>query len=236
MLVKVAASSLCHTDGMVLEGIMGTKLPCVASHEGAGTVVKVGSAVQSFKVGDRVLCSLTYHRCGVCGDCIGPEKDRQYCQNNGGALGVTRDGSFAEYEIVDGRECSLLPDNLSFQSAAPLACAGITVWGGLVRADLKAGESIAIVDGGGGLGHLGVQFAKALGLHVIAIDARDEGLALAKECGSGTVIDVRKGKENVVEVHKVTGGKGADATINVSDHDSAAATSAAVTKMHGIPP
>jgi propanol-preferring alcohol dehydrogenase len=236
MLVKIAASSLCHTDGMVLEGIMGGKFPCIASHEGAGTVVKVGSAVEFFKVGDRVLCSLTYHRCGVCADCIGPEKDRQYCQHTA-ALGVTMDGSFAEYEIVDGRECSLLPDNVSFQSAAPLACAGITVWGGLVRADLKAGESVAIVGGGGGLGHLGVQFAKALGLHVVAIDARDEGLALAKECGADTVIDARKGKKKVVEeVHKVTGGKCADATINVSDHDSAAATSAAVTKMHGISP
>ena len=105
------------------------------------------------------------------------------------------DGSFAEYEIVDGRECSLLPDNVSFQSAAPLACAGITVWGGLVRADLKAGESVAIVSDGGGLRHLRVQFAKALDLHVIAIDARDEGLALAKECGADTVIDVRKGRK-----------------------------------------
>lgn len=179
---------------MVSEGIMGTKLPCVASHEGAGTVVKVGSAIDGFKDGDRVLCSLTYHRCGECADCKGPEQDRQYCANGGGYLGVTMDGSFAEYEVVDGRECCMLPDNLSFQSAAPLAvrnlltlfpvvfqslglkthlrkrdpdlvsgsmaltlqkCAGITVWGGLVRAGLKAGETIALVGGGGGLGHLG---------------------------------------------------------------------------------
>ena len=106
---------------MVSEGIMGTKLPCVASHEGAGTVVKVGSAIKEFKAGDRVLCSLTYHRCGECADCKGPEQDRQYCANGGGYLGVTMDGSFAEYEVVDGRECCMLPDNLSFQSAAPLA-------------------------------------------------------------------------------------------------------------------
>jgi len=82
---------------------------------------------------------------------------------------------------------------------------------------------------------LGVQFAKALGLHVIAIDARDEALQLAKDCGADTLVDAREGKEKVVEaVKKVTGGFGADAVINVSDHDSAAATSAAVTKMHGI--
>lgn len=128
MLVKVAVGSLCHTDGMVNEGIMGTKLPCIASHEGSGTVVKIGSAISEFKPGDRVLCSLTYHRCRACPDCLGPENDQQYCANVGGYLGVTIDGSFAEYEVVDGRECCRLPDNVSFKSAAPLACAGITVW------------------------------------------------------------------------------------------------------------
>jgi len=232
MLVKVAAASLCHTDGMVTDGLMGTELPCIASHEGAGTVVKVGSAIKEFRVGDRVLCSLTYHRCGVCADCLSEEQ--QYCQFTK-ALGVTVDGSFAEYELVDGRECSKLPDNLSFQSAAPLACAGITVWGGLVRAGLKSGESVAIVGGGGGLGHLGVQFAKALGLHVIAIDARDEGLQLAKACGADFIVDARQEKNNVIqEVQKVTGGKGSDATLNVSDHESAAAIAVAVTKRHGV--
>lgn len=70
---------------------------------------------------------------------------------------MTKDGNFAEYGVVDARECCNLPDNVSFQSAAPLACAGITVWGGLVRAELKAGETIAIVGAGGGLGHLGIQ-------------------------------------------------------------------------------
>ena len=106
--------------------------------------------------------------------------------------------------------------------------------GGRVRANLKAGESAAIVGGGGGLGHLGIQFAKALGLHVIAIDARDEALSLAKECGADIIVDARSGKEKVVEqVKKGTGGHGADATLNVTDHESAAATGAVVTKMHG---
>ncbi|TVY57065.1 alcohol dehydrogenase, partial [Lachnellula cervina] len=238
LLVKVAVGSLCHTDGMVLDGIMGTKLPCIASHEGSGTVVKVGSAIQEFHIGDRILCSLCYHRCGICADCIGPEEDSQYCRNVGGHLGVTRDGSFAEYEVVDGRECCLLPDNVSFQSAAPLACAGITIWGGIARAQragLKAGEAIAIVGGGGGLGHLGVQFAKALGFHVIAIDARSEGLRLAQESGADATIDARKGKEMVVEeVKQITGGQGAEVTLNVSDHETAAALGAAITKMHGL--
>ena len=100
---------------------------------------------------------------------------------------------------------------------------------------MKAGESLAIVGGGGGLGHLGVQFAKALGLYVIAIDARDEALELAKKCGADTIVDARHGKEKVVEeVHKVTGRLGADATINVSDDVNAASASVAVTRMHGL--
>ena len=80
---------------------MGTKLPCIVSHEGAGTVVKLGSFVQDFKVGDCILCGLTYHRCGACTDCIGPELDTQYCAKAAGANGCTRDRSFAEYEVVD---------------------------------------------------------------------------------------------------------------------------------------
>lgn len=103
-----------------------------------------------------------------------------------------------------------------------------------MRAELKPGQSLAIVGAGGGLGHLGIQMAKALGLHVIAIDARDEGLALARSCSADLVLDARIGEERVVsEVQKATSGKGADATINVSDASSAAALAAAVTRMHG---
>lgn len=158
----------------------------------------------------------------------------QYCSSVAGMLGVTAPGSFAEYQVVDGREACLLPENLSFQSAAPLACAGVTIWGGLVRAGLEEGQTVAIVGGGGGLGHLGIQFAKALGLKVIVVDARDEGLALAKECGADIVLDAREGKEKVVEAaEKALDGELADATLNVSDAEGAAALSCAVTKRHG---
>jgi propanol-preferring alcohol dehydrogenase len=103
-----------------------------------------------------------------------------------------------------------------------MSLANMTPGGGLVKAALQPGQTIAIVGAGGGLGHLGVQFAKALGLKVIAIDARDEGLALAKECGADTVVDARLGKEKVVEeVKRVTSSQCADATLNVSDHETA---------------
>lgn len=147
---------------------------------------------------------------------------------------MTHDGFFAEYAIADARTSSKLPNAVSFETAAPMACAGSTVWRAVLQAELKEGLWLAIVGSGGGLGHLGIQFAKALGLKVIGIDARDEGLALSKKFGADVVIDARKGDEAVIkEVHKVTGDLGADASITVSDAKTAAATACALTKMHG---
>lgn len=181
------------------------------------------------------MAGLPLDRCGHCADCLGPEPTQHYCANRRGDIGVTLDGAFAEYIVVDSRESSLLPDAVGFDTAAPLACAGITIWGGLIRTGLKAGETVALVGAGGGLGHLGCQFGKALGLQVIGIDARDEGLALAKECGADVVVDARQGKEKVVEeVKKVTGGAGVDAAINISDAEEAAGLACAITKMHGL--
>ncbi|KAI9840657.1 MAG: hypothetical protein M1837_001381 [Sclerophora amabilis] len=234
LLLKVAVASLCHTDGMVQAGIMGSKLPLIASHEGAGTVVATGSAVKDFKKDDRVLAGLPFHRCGHCVDCLGPADYRQYCANSAGAVGVQLDGAFAEYMLVDGREAALLPEKVSFETAAPLACAGCTVWRGILQSGLKKGEWLAIVGSGGGLGHLGIQFAKALGLQVVGVDARDEGLELSRSVGVDVLVDARRGKETVVEeVHQVTNGAGVDATVNVSDAKSAAGLACAITKMHG---
>ena len=189
----------------------------------------------NFKKGDRVMAGLPRNRCGHCSDCLGDENYRQYCPNLAGHVGVTLDGAFAEYMIVDGRESSRIPDEVSFETAAPLACAGCTVWRGVLQADLKSGETIAIVGAGGGLGHLGCQFAKALGLLVVAIDAREEGLVLAKDSGADIVIDARQGKEKVVsEVTKFTNGMGADSTVNVSDNGQAAALACAVTRMQYV--
>ena len=236
LLVKIAVASNCHTDGMVQSGVFGTKLPCIASHEGAGTVVAVGSEVKNFKPGDRVMCGLPYHPCGMCYDCLlGPESQRQYCSNVVGHSGVQRDGFFAEYALVDSRSSTPVPDAVTLESAAPLACAGRTIWKGVTLAGLKQGEWIALVGSGGGLGHLGIQFAKALGLMVIGIDARDDGLALTKDTGADVVLDARKGKEYLVEeVKKVTSGQGADCAVTISDASNVAATACAITRMHGV--
>lgn len=146
---------------------------------------------------------------------------------------------FAEYAVVDSRSAAKLPDVVSFETAAPLACAGATVWGGILTSKLEAGQWLAIVGSGGGLGHICIKFAKAKGLKVIGIDARDEALKLSRDAGADIVLDVRKGNQDVVAaVQRATGGEGpnsgVDATINVSDAGSAAATACAVTKRHGL--
>ena len=181
------------------------------------------------------MAGIPWNRCGHCSDCLGDENYRHYCPNVAGHRGVTMDGAFAEYMIVDGRESAKIPDEVSFEAAAPLACAGRTVWRGILQTELTKGETLAIVGAGGGLGHLGCQFAKALGLMVIGIDAREEGLALAKDSGADIVVDARQGKAKVVgEVMKVTNGICADATVNVSDNAQAAALACAVTKMQCV--
>ncbi|MCJ1366545.1 hypothetical protein MMC16_005674 [Acarospora aff. strigata] len=234
LLIKVAVASLCHTDSLIRNGLFGGKLPRIASHEGTGTVVAVGSAITDIRPGDRVMCGLPYRRCGKCASCLGPEDYRQYCPHVKGQLGVTMDGAFAEYLICDGRESSKLPDSMSFETAAPLACAGCTVYRGVVQGGLKKGQWLGIVGSGGGLGHLGIQFAKAMGYKVVGVDARDEGLDLSKQMKADVVVDARKDlKEVVEEVQRATGGEGVDATVNVSDAKSAAATACAITRMRG---
>ncbi|KAK4890012.1 hypothetical protein LTR27_011231 [Elasticomyces elasticus] len=237
LLVKIAVASHCHTDSMVQQGVFGAPLPQTASHEGSGTVVAVGSGGEAekrgFKLGDRVMIGLPLHPCGKCGDCTGPESQTQYCTKIDGHVGVTTNGCFAEYVKADSRSTTKLPNEVSFLSAAPLACAGRTIWRAILQAELKKGEWLCFVGSGGGLGHLGVQFAKALGLKVIGIDARDEGISLTKEYGADVVVDARKGKEEAVKsVQDATNGEGADATVCISDAPTAAGLACAVTKMH----
>jgi propanol-preferring alcohol dehydrogenase len=184
---------------------------------------------------DRVLAGLIYNRCQHCTASLGPENGHQYCQKAEGALGIRRDGSFAEYEIIDSREACIFPPNLSFVSTAPLACARSTVWTGVQRASLSPGQWIAIVGSGGGLVHLALQFAKALGLKAIGIDVREETLEVSRQVGADVTLDARQETVKVIgEVIKATEGVRADATLNLSNADSVAGLSCAVTKNHGV--
>ncbi|KAF2100890.1 alcohol dehydrogenase [Rhizodiscina lignyota] len=233
LLLKTAVASLCHTDSMVIEGRMtGTKLPITGSHEGTGVVVAKGSAVSDFAVGDRVLAGIPRNRCGECDDCA--SSDTQYCSNRQGGIGLQVDGAFAEYVLVDSRDASVIPDGLDFVSAAPLACAGITVWRALEQTRLVDSQWLGVIGSGGGLGHLAIQFAKKKGLKVVGVDARDEGVELSAKAGADLVQDARRGQEAVVhEIIEATGGKGVGATINLSEAKSAASLGCAITAKHG---
>ena len=219
---------------MVTAGKFSTKIPCTASHEGTGTVVAMGSNVKDFKKGDRVMAGLPKNECGNCYNCKGPNDWAPFCENIEGHIGVMIDGAFAEYLVCDGRIACHVPDNVSLLSAAPLACAGCTIYRAIIISECKEGDWLAIVGAGGGLGHLGIQMAKAQGINVVAIDARDEALELCKKAGAEHIFDARKGKDKVVkEVQELTpDGLGVDAAINVSEHETAAPMACAVTKMH----
>ncbi len=145
-----------------------------------------------------------------------------------------RNGAFQEYLVVDGREATKIPDTMSFATAAPLACAGMTSWRAVKQARLEKGEWLGIIGSGGGLGHLAIQFAKkAFGLKVVGVDARDSGLELSRESGADLVVDARKGKDAMVEEVMKATGTGVGSVLELSGHPSAAETGAAITRNHG---
>ncbi|KAH7632752.1 hypothetical protein B0T09DRAFT_371457 [Sordaria sp. MPI-SDFR-AT-0083] len=156
---------------------------------------------------------------------------------------------FAECAVVDSRTSTVIPEGVSLLAAVPLGCAGRTAWRAVKEAGLRPGQWLGIVGSGGGLGHLVVQFATKMGLKVVGIEVKDEGLELTKEMGADVVIDARKGKDEVVrEVGKAVLGDdgkdvdhnglfatdGVDATDSLSDADDAAGLACAITKMHGL--
>ena len=155
LLIKVAASGLCHSDLEYLKGVFPIELPVTASHEGTGTVLATGSSVTRFKPGDRVVAGQTFGRCGDCEICNGPENYRHYCEKREPMMSVGgRNGAFQEYLVVDAREASPMPDKMSFATAAPLACAGMTSWRAINQAQLQPGQWLGVMGSGGGLGHL----------------------------------------------------------------------------------
>lgn len=156
----------------------GAKPGLIGSHEPAGTVVKTGSEAgkSNIHVGDRVGSINTYAFCGTCNAC--KHQGQQLCEKLVGMLGLTIDGGFAQYMKADARVVSKIPESIPWEEAAPLFCAGATVYGAILASGVKPGQWLAMV-GIGGLGHLGVQYAKALGAKMIAIDNRREGIETA---------------------------------------------------------
>lgn len=202
-LVKLHASGVCHTDLHAAEGDWPVKPepPFVPGHEGVGEVVALGPGDHEVKLGDMVGNVWLWSACGTCEHCI---TGWETLCNSAEYGGYTVDGSFGEYMLVDTRYCARIPDGADPVEVAPILCAGVTVYKGLKVADTRPGQFM-VISGIGGLGHIAVQYAKALGMRVIAVDVTPEKLALAEELGAEITVNARE-TDPVAAVNEYTKG------------------------------
>jgi propanol-preferring alcohol dehydrogenase len=187
ILVKTEACGVCHTDLHAAKGDwpLKPKLPFIPGHEGIGRVAAIGAGVTIVKEGDRVGVPWLYSACGHCEYCLTAWETVCAKAEFGG---YTRNGGFADYILADPDYVAHIPDGLSPQEAAPLICAGITTYKGLKVTEARPGEWV-VISGAGGLGHLAIQYAKAMGLHVCAVDIDDGKLALARTLGADFTVN-----------------------------------------------
>ncbi|MDG4824339.1 alcohol dehydrogenase catalytic domain-containing protein [Asanoa sp. WMMD1127] len=191
VLVRIHACGLCYTDALIARGVLSFRpFPMVLGHEGVGEVVAVGEGVTARRVGDRVGLPITQKACGRCAFCRERHPYSFVTANHCAApvlTGVNVDGGQAEYIAADEEGTILLPDDIPYEYAAPTVCAGYTVWAALRRADPKPDARVAVL-GIGGVGHLGIQFAKAAGYHVTALTHSPAKHDLARELGADEVV------------------------------------------------
>ncbi len=203
VLVKTEACGVCHTDLHAANGDWPLKpqLPFTPGHEGIGIVVALGSGVTAVKEGDRVGVPWLYSACGHCEYCLAA-REPVCAQAQFG--GYTVNGGFAQYIVADPRYVAHIPAGLAATEAAPLICAGITSYKGIKETQAQPGQWI-VISGIGGLGHLGIQYAKAMGLHVCAVDIDKGKLDHAKRLGADACVNAKTG-DPVAAVKKATDG------------------------------
>jgi len=205
LLVQVEACGVCHSDLHVADGDWPqftkiTKKPLILGHEIAGRMVEKGEKVSGFAIGDRVGLPWIYWTCGTCDFCR--EGNENLCVKQK-ITGVTVDGGFAEFVRAPASHAVRIPDGLSAIEAAPLFCAGVTVYRALSQARMSPGQRLAIF-GIGGLGHFAVQLGRELGAEVIAVDISEEKLELAKSLGAASVLNAAS--TNVIKELRSKGG------------------------------
>ena len=203
VLVKIEASGVCHTDLHAAEGDWPVKPapPFIPGHEGAGIVAAVGRGATGVKEGDRVGVPWLHSACGHCTYCVtGWETLCEAQQNSGYSV----NGAFAQYVIAPAAYLAHLPTAVAFADAAPVLCAGVTTYKGLKQTEARPGEWV-VISGIGGLGHMAVQYAKAMGMHVAAVDVADDKLALARQSGAEVTANA-KTEDAVAKIKKETGG------------------------------
>lgn len=203
VLVKVVACGVCHTDLHAANGDWPIKPqpPFIPGHEVAGVIAAMGPGVTGLKEGDAVGVAWLHDACGHC----------EYCETGWETLceqqhntGYSCNGGFAEYVIAAAAFVARLPSGVGFAEIAPILCAGVTTYKGLKETEARPGEWVAI-SGVGGLGHVAIQYAKAMGLYVAAIDISADKLALARSVGADIAVDGRS-PDAVADILKATGG------------------------------
>ena len=203
IVVKTEACGVCHTDLHAARGDWPVKPtpPFIPGHEGIGLVAAIGAGVKAVKEGDRVGVPWLYSACGHCEYCLSAWETVCGSAQFGG---YTVNGGFAQYILADPDYVARIPDGLAAVDAAPIICAGVTTYKGIKECNTKPGDWL-VVSGAGGLGHLAIQYAKAMGLHVCAVDIDDSKLAHATLMGADAVVNA-KSDDAVEAVKKATNG------------------------------
>jgi alcohol dehydrogenase, propanol-preferring len=203
VLLELVASGVCHTDLHAADGDWPIKptLPFTPGHEGTGTVVARGRGVTRLKEGDRVGLAWLYSADGQCEFCLSGWETLCPVQKNSG---YSVNGSFAQYALAEADYLAPIPSQLSFVDAAPILCAGVTTYKGLMETGVRAGEWV-VISGAGGLGHVAIQYAKAMGLHVAVVELGVEKTRFAKGLGAEIAIDAES-QDPPSEIQKQIGG------------------------------
>jgi len=183
--IRVETCGVCHSDAGTVEGSFPIDWPRVPGHEVVGRIDAVGAGVQGWAVGQRVGVGFLGGSCGYCDLCR--DGDLVNCRNQE-FTGIHHDGGYAEVMIAKASGLMSIPNELSSAAAAPLLCAGLTTFNALRNAPAKAGDLVAVL-GIGGLGHLGVQYARHMGFEVVAIARGTDTAELAKKLGAHHYID-----------------------------------------------
>ncbi|KAH9836405.1 GroES-like protein [Rhodofomes roseus] len=233
-LVRLECTGVCHTDLHARKGDwpLKAKLPLIGGHEGVGTVVAIGEHTQSppVKLGDRVGIKWLAYSCLDCELC---RKGLEQSCPNQQLSGFTTDGTFQQYVVSWTSHVTPIPDALDSYEAASILCAGVTVYRALKYSHTHIGDWVAIPGAGGGLGHLAVQYATAMGLRVLAVDTGAEKRELVKKLGAEAWVDFRESKDIVADIRAATDGQGPHAAIVTAANSSAYAQAVDYLRLGG---
>jgi propanol-preferring alcohol dehydrogenase len=205
VIIKVESCGVCHSDLHIINGDLpgfkiATKLPLIPGHEVVGRIVQIGDQVKNLSKGERVGLAWTHSACGHCEQC---QSDLENLCRNRTITGLTVNGGYAEYTCANADFVVPIPDTISSSHAAPLLCAGVTVYRALKRANTQAGQQLAVL-GIGGLGHMAVQIGKAMGAIVIAIDRSQDKLDLAISLGAQHAFNINDA-DSLKQIRKLGG-------------------------------